>query len=76
MILAVNASKIRMQTNKKDAMTDLAQNLPAMAQRPANRAEGTVVAADGTIVTLGEKPANSASVSIPQGGTNQGVETK
>jgi hypothetical protein len=39
---------------KKDNLTDVAEGLPSGNQRPANKpAEGTVVANDGTLVTLG-----------------------
>lgn len=44
-----------MQPSRKDALTDVAQNLPQMQTRPPEQPEGTVIAADGTVITLGEE---------------------
>lgn len=65
-----------MGTTRKDALTDVAQNLPAMPQRPADKPDGTVVTSSGERITLGEKPGDTSAVSSPQGGMNRGVETK
>ena len=65
-----------MGIERKDALTDVVQNLPAMTPRPADKPAGTVVTADGTRVELGEKPSHTTAFTSPQGGMNQGVGTK
>lgn len=41
--------------DRKDALTDVVQEIPAAANKPATP-PGTVRAEDGTLVTLGQKP--------------------
>jgi hypothetical protein len=65
-----------MQISRKDALTDVAQNLPAMASGGEGKPAGTVVSSDGTRVTLGEKPSHTAAIPSPQGGMNTGNEKK
>ncbi len=52
-----------MDTNQKDALTDVVANLQTMANAVENKPTGTVVTPDGTIVTLGEKPGHNAVIS-------------
>ncbi len=59
-----------MGTERKDALTDVVQNLPAAAQRPADKPAGTVVTSNGERVTLGEKPSHNAAILSPQRGMN------
>lgn len=62
-----------MASESDGSIADVAQNLPAMSgggnPAPATPA-GTVVARDGTVVTLGEKGGRNASLSSPSKGMN------
>jgi hypothetical protein len=57
---------------RKDGLTDVVQNLPAMASGNENKPAGTVVTSDGTRVTLGEQRHHNAAISSPQQGMNTG----
>ena len=65
-----------MGTERKDALTDVVQNLPAMTPRPADKPAGTVVAPNGTRVELGEKPSHTTAITSPQRGMNVGSDGK
>ncbi len=57
---------------RKDGLTDVVQNLPAMASGNENKPAGTVVTSDGTRVTLGEQGHRNAAITSPQQGMNRG----
>ena len=65
-----------METTRKDNLTDVVQNLPAMASGGEGKPAGTVVSNDGTRVTLGEKPSHTAAILSPQRGMNTGNSGK
>jgi len=65
-----------MGITRKDGLTDVVQNLPAMASGGESKPTGTVVSSDGTRVTLGEKPSHTAVMLSPQRGMNKGSEGK
>lgn len=56
---------------RKDPMTDLTQELPQMESRDDNQPEGTAVAADGSLITLGEPKMRTTAMQSPQSGSNQ-----
>lgn len=49
-------------------ISDVVQNLPAMASGNDNKPAGTVVTANGQRVTLGEEGHHNAAISSPQQG--------
>lgn len=51
-----------MGTERKDALINVVQHLPAAAQRPADKPAGTVVTSSGERVTLGEKPSHNTAI--------------
>ncbi len=57
-----------MTSDGKNNISDVVQNLPAAAQRPADAPAGTVVTANGQRVTLGEEGHHNAAISSPQQG--------
>ncbi len=65
-----------MQIQRRDALTDVAQNLPAMsggnnAQSPVQTPPaGSVVASDGTVVTLGNQAGQNAAILPASKGSN------
>lgn len=59
-----------MKSDKKDGVSDVAENLPSMSSRPEGQPEGTVVGNDGSLVTLDEKPTNNTSLSSTKGSMN------
>lgn len=67
-----------MQIQGKDALTDVAQNLPAMSggnntPSPApNPPAGSVVASDGSVVTLGNQAGQNAAIFPANKGSNSG----
>lgn len=67
-----------MTSESDGSIADVAQNLPAMSgngnQAPSAPAipAGTVVARDGSIVTLGEKGGRNVSLSSPSNNMNHG----
>ena len=65
-----------METSRKDNLTDVAQNLPAMSSGNEGKPAGTVVSNDGTRVTLGEQGRSNTSFSSPQRGMNMGSKKK
>ena len=65
-----------MQISRKDALTDVAQYLPAMAGSGENKPAGVVVSNDGTQVTLGQQQGRTAALSSPQRGMNMGNKGK
>ena len=71
-IEAITSNKNSMTQARKDGLTDVVQNLPAMASGNENKPAGTVVTSDGTRVTLGEQGHRNAAITPPQQGMNQG----
>ena len=61
-----------MQHSQKDALTDVAQNLPAMAGGNNDTQAGTVVSGDGTRVTLGQEAGRPTPFPSAQTGMNTG----
>lgn len=59
-----------MNLSQKDNLTDIAQSLPATPPPSSNAKPGTVVASDGTRVTLGAQGVTKPASSLPQRGTN------
>lgn len=57
-----------MTSDGENNISDVVQNLPAAAQRPADKPAGTVVTANGTRVTLGEEGHHNAAISSPRQG--------
>ena len=55
---------------QKDALTDVVHNLPAAAQRPADKPAGTVVNSSGERITLGEEPTKNSGISSTRKGMN------
>ncbi len=59
---------------RKDGLTDLVQALQSAAKNEPKTPPpppGTVIAADGSVVTLDKHPTHTASVASTQEGTNQ-----
>ena len=51
-------------------ISDIVQNLPAAAQRPADKPAGTVVSANGERITLGEQGRATRVIASPKQGMN------
>lgn len=67
-----------MKFTRKDNLTDVAEALATIAAQPKPQQQnppGTVIAADGTIVTLGQQTPPNTSLSSAQTSTNS-VEKK
>lgn len=67
-----------MKSSRKDNLTDVAEALAALTAQPPQQQPnppGTVIAADGTIVTLGQQSVANTSLSSAQTSTNS-VEKK
>ncbi len=65
---AITSPQTHMTQARKDALTDVVQNLPAMANNNPNKPAGTVVSSNGQRVTLGEQGHQNAAISFPQQG--------
>ena len=59
-----------MRPSRKDNLTDVVVNLPAMANGGTNKPAGTVVASDGTRVTLGQRAGKNTSLSSAKNSMN------
>lgn len=55
-------------TDDESSISDVVQNLPAMASSNDNKPAGTVVSSNGQRVTLGEEGHHNAAISSPEQG--------